>query len=168
MAHNFYVFIGKPGSGKSTLIKQVFSDNVPHLDVAPFVKAHAVDGFIPEEKTFNGYCSLYDYCKTIITEKPSVILELGTNHAAFNIQQLCSLQEKHKIIVFLCHARVETCFQRVMRRGDYIDPEALQRRMQRDFPNAHIALLQESQIPYQLIDTEHSLDRSIKIIRQYL
>ena len=58
MAYKLYVFIGKPGSGKSTLIKYVFSGTVPYLDVAPFVKQQVVDGLVPEKQTINGYRAL--------------------------------------------------------------------------------------------------------------
>ena len=54
------VFIGKPGSGKTTLIQKIFPDQ-KIVDVLPFVLAYKVGGILPEEKTIEGYRDMYKY-----------------------------------------------------------------------------------------------------------
>ena len=46
----------------------------------------------------------YDHYKMVSKDSESIILELGTNHAVFNIQQLSFLKSMRQITVFLCYA----------------------------------------------------------------
>lgn len=160
-----FVFFGKPGVGKTTLI-QAALPTYRRVDVRPFVRAYGVSGVMPEEKTLIGYQDMYRYLGGL--NEQVVVLELGTNHPEFNVQQLVQLQPKRDIHLFLCTASVETCRQRMRGRIFRDDAEAMERRLQRDFPNAYLQLLRQTSLHYHLIDLEQPLEQTNRIVREYL
>jgi len=160
-----FVFLGKPGVGKTTLI-QAALPTCRRVDVRPFVRSYEIGGVVPEEKTLAGYQDMYRYVGGL--NEPVVVLELGTNHPEFNVQQLLQLQQKRDIHLFLCTASVETCRQRMNGRNFQDDAEAMERRLLRDFPNTYLQLLHQTSLHYHLIDLEQPLEETNKIIRAYL
>ncbi|MDD2807272.1 MAG: hypothetical protein PHW95_01980 [Patescibacteria group bacterium] len=149
------VFIGKPGVGKTTLIKAVFPDQI-FIDVLPFIeKFRLPDASIPEEKTIIAYENMYRYLERV--DSDFVVLELGTNHPEFNINQLKKLQTLYDLKIFLCLASVLTCWERARARGMRHTTEAFQARMARDFPASHEKLLHAAGLNYQLVDMEQPL-----------
>ena len=155
------VFIGKPGSGKTTLIKKVYP-GCHIVDVLPFVLAYEIDGALPEDRNLDGYKDMYKHLMELDKEK--IILELGTNHPEYNVEQLKSLQEKYQVIILLCEASIETCRQRINSREREMDPETVERRLQRDFPNLYLQLLKGTSLPYVVVDMEKSLDDNVNFV----
>jgi predicted kinase len=148
------VFIGKPGVGKTTLINKVFPKQ-KIVDDMPFVFAYKVNGKVPEEKTLQGYEDMYRHLKEVNDD--FVILELGTNHAEFNIKELKKLSQQFEIKVYLCTASTETCRARIKIRARGDDMEAMERRLQRDFPDEHIRQLKSVGISYIVLDMEQPI-----------
>ncbi|MDD5342108.1 MAG: AAA family ATPase [Patescibacteria group bacterium] len=148
------VFIGKPGVGKTTLINKVFPDQ-KIIDVQPYVWSYKVNGRVPEEKTLNAYQDMYRHLESL--NDALVILELGTNHAEFNIKELKKLSQQFEVRVYLCTASVETCRARIKIRARGDDMEAMERRLQRDFPDEHIKQLKSAGLEYITLDMESPL-----------
>ena len=162
------VFIGKPGVGKSTIIQRVFPKTTC-VDVMPFVKKYEIDGIVPEEKTILGYQEMYQSLSSQFErEDQFLILELGTNHPELNIQELVKISEKASLCVFLCIASIDVCRTRSRERGRAFDMDALERRLQRSFPESHLALLKDSSINYRRLDMELPLEDNVEIVNSVL
>jgi len=159
------VFFGKPGAGKTTLISETFPDTKV-VDVKSFVLAYKQSNILPEEKTLDGYKDMYKALADI--EDDLIVLELGTNHEVYNIEQLQSLAPKRQIYIFLCTASVETLRQRIQTRDEHFDPEALERRLQRNFPGLYITLLEEAGMRYVLLDMEQPWTDNLILVHQRL
>lgn len=159
------VFFGKPGVGKSTLIEETFPENKV-VDVKPFVLAYKENDALPEEKTIDGYKDMYKALTG--TEDDLIVLELGTNHEAYNIEQLQIMASECQLFIFLCTASVETLRQRIQSRDEKIDFEALERRLQRDFPGEYIKLLEEAGLLYVLLDMEQPWTDNLILVHQRL
>ncbi len=152
---NLVVFIGKPGVGKSTLIKSVFSDQ-KIIDVLPYVLKHKKGSKIPEAQTIHAYREMFGH---IGNQKPKgdLILEIGTNHPKLNIEELDKLKEKFNLKIFLCNAPKHVCRERAMERGRKFDKKALELRLERDFPNSYAELLKEKKIEFDVLDMTRPL-----------
>ncbi len=159
------IFFGKPGAGKSTLITETFLDNKV-VDVKPFVLAYKKNDVLPEEKTLNGYKDMYKALTDM--EDDLIVVELGTNHEAYNIERLQDLASERQIFIFLCTASVETLRQRIQLRDEKINPEALERRLERDFPGQYITLLEEAGMHYVLLDMEQPWTDNLILVHQRL
>lgn len=153
------VFIGKPGAGKSTLIDSLFS-GYEIVDVLPYVMKHKEKGKDPEARTIHAYWEMYEHIKSQKSEE-NLVLELGTNHPELNIVELEKLKGKFNIKIFLCDAPKHVCRERAEKRGRKFDKKALTLRIERDFPNSHVKLLQEKSIKYDILD----MTRLIKEIK---
>ncbi len=153
-AKKLLVFIGKPGAGKTTLINKEFPDK-KIIDVLPFVMSYKVAGRVPEEKTLDGYRDMYRHLRELNDD--FVILELGTNHADFNITELKKIGQMFAVQVFLCVASNQTLRERIQLRDRGDDMEAMERRLQRVFPDEHIMLLERAGLSYIILDMEKSL-----------
>ncbi|MBU0707372.1 AAA family ATPase [Patescibacteria group bacterium] len=157
------VFVGKPGVGKTTLIKRVFPDK-KLIDVLPYVYAYKVNGHVPEERTLDGYKDMYkDLLKM---SEPLVILELGSNHPEFNVQQLSNLQKDFQIKIYICTAEIDTLRQRVIGRNRGDDMEAMELRLQRKFPQEHIKKLEKTDLEYDVLDMEKPLSITEQLIKK--
>lgn len=165
MKSKIFVFIGKPGCGKTTLISHVFSKG-EIIDVLPFVKAFEKNGIVPERKTRLAYHKMYDSIKQI--KKFPLIIEIGTNHAELNIKELAKLRNNYKLEIFLCDAKIDVCRERAIKRGRNFDKLALERRLRRNFPKTHIDILKKENITYHMVDMEREIDKNISIIKKYL
>lgn len=157
------VFFGKPGAGKTTLISETFPD-VRVVDVKPFVVAYKKNDVLPEARTLDGYKDMYKVLAEM--EDDLIIVELGTNHEAYNIEQLQGLASERQLFVFLCTASVETLRQRIQSRDETIDPEALERRLRRDFPGEYIKLFEEAGIQYVFLDMEQPWTDNLILVQQ--
>ncbi len=158
------VFIGKPGAGKTTLMTELFPE-LPILDVADFIYSHMKDGRWPEHKTFEGYEEMYTAleCQDGLT-----LLELGTNHAQYNIDQLARLKKDWDIRLFVCTASVDTMRHRVENRPGYTDMESIEARWKRDFPNSHLPLFEQIGIEPYFLDMEQPMSDNVILVRQAL
>jgi predicted kinase len=154
------VFIGKPGAGKSTLIKACFPA-IKHTDVLPFVMKYKKDNLLQENKTLLAYRKMYENLIAELTHKHDMILEIGTNHAEFNIKNLKKIAKEFNVIIFLCLASIENCRKRVIKRGGWLGEEALEIRLARNFPESHIMLLEKAGLPYYELDMNKPLKTSI-------
>ncbi|MFA5106934.1 MAG: hypothetical protein WC497_01245 [Patescibacteria group bacterium] len=148
------VFIGKPGAGKTTLINQAFPDK-KIIDVLPFVMSFKVAGKVPEEKTIIGYRNMYRHLQKL--DDDFVILELGTNHADFNVAELKKISQLFPVQIYLCVASNQTLRERIQSRNRGDDMEAMERRLQRVFPDDHITLLERAGLSYTVLDMEKPL-----------
>ena len=160
-----FVFAGRPGTGKTTIINNLFSEETI-IDVLPFVEVFRVEGKVIEEKTIVAYQNMY--CYLVGLKKPKVILEIGTNHPELNILELEKLQNDYEIKIFLCEASEKNCYQRAWQRGMRHDAEAFETRMKRDFPNTFIKLLKQTSLSYEVVDMNKSLEDTIVLFNQLL
>lgn len=95
-----YVFAGKPGAGKTTIINKIFSKGEKIVDVLPFVEQFRVGKKVLEHKTITAYENMYEYLKKI---KDSIaVLEIGMNHPELNISEIEKLQDEYEVTLFLC------------------------------------------------------------------
>lgn len=159
------VFMGKPGSGKTTLIKELFPKK-KIIDVKPFVLAYEVDGQVPEKKTVLGYRDMYKE----ISEKHAdmAILELGTNHPALNIEELQKQAEVREVHIFLCTASVDTLRERIIGRDENDNMEAMEKRLKRNFPDTHLPLIELRELSYSILDMEQPMTDNMILVKQLL
>ena len=157
------VFAGKPGVGKSTIIKRLFPE-LHVVDVEPFVMEFQVNGFINEDKTLLGYQNMYAHITQI--DQPIVVLEIGTNHPDFNVQSLHALTKTHDVRLFLCEASRETCTARANERGLLHSKEGFERRMARDFPNTFLNCLRDVPVPHVVINFEGPLEETAQKVKE--
>ena len=165
-----YAFIGKTGAGKSTLIRHAFPDSHT-VDVWLFLRNYLTDGFIPEAITIAGYQDVYQYVHRYGKDSPNanIVIELGANHAAFNISELKRLQQEgDDVYIFLCIASIATCRERARHKDIFLNDENMERSLQRDFPNPHLSLLQSTSLPYIILNTEQSMLDNLNIIKSCL
>jgi len=161
MKNKLYVFAGKPGAGKTTIIGKLFPDR-KIVDVLTFIEVFRIaeSRIIPEEKTIIAYQNMYEHLAQI--NEPEVVLEIGTNHPELNISELNKLNERYDILIFLCDADKEICYQRAVERGMRHDKEAFEARMKRDFPNTHINLISQTPLAYKVVEMSGSLPETVE------
>jgi dephospho-CoA kinase len=154
---NLVVFIGKPGAGKSTLISSFFSGQEV-IDVFPYIMRHKKKGKVPEAQTIHAYREMYGHIGSQ-NFKGDLILELGTNHSELNAEELEKLKGKFNLKIFLCDAPKHICRSRAIKRGRKFDKKALELRLERDFPNSHTKLLEESGMKFDVLDMTRPLEK---------
>ena len=156
------VFIGKPGVGKSTLIKNAFPKHNP-VDVLPFIyEFRNPDGSTREDKLIISYQKMYEHLNSIKDE--FILLEIGTGFPEFNVSALKKLELNYDLKIYLCTATEETHWKRANERGMRHSTEAFKLRMQRDFPGTHKELLEKSLLPYSILDMEQPLETITKVV----
>lgn len=166
MKPKLFVFAGKPGVGKTTIIGKIFPDK-KIVDVLYFIEVFRVDGVVPEDKTLTAYENMYRQLADI--DESEVILEIGTNHPELNISELEKLRDRYDITIFLCDADRETCYARAMERGNMRhDTEAWEERMKRDFPNTFIGPLSATPIVHAVVDTRGTLEETVERFKKFL
>lgn len=156
--NKLFIFAGKPGVGKTTIIKKIFSKNI-HVDILSFIDNFKVNDKVPEEKTIIAYKNMYKHLTEL--EEPKVVLEIGTNHPELNISEIKKLKDKYEIQIFLCDAFKKKCFERTIERNREIDKEALKIRLERDFPNTFAKLLRKTSLSYNIVDMNKSLKDTV-------
>ena len=157
MKRKLVVFVGKPGSGKSTLIQRVFPDKKA-VDVFPFVIALHNGDQVTDEAAVRGYQEMYKHVAELSDDV--VILELGTNHPELNVRELVALSRDTEVSIFLLDADKDVCRERVHARSlELWSDDGLERRLARDFPNTHLKLLEDSGLTYYVIDANKSIEQ---------
>lgn len=157
------VFIGKPGAGKSTLIKELNPDGVI-IDVKTFVLAYEVNGQVPEEKTEQAYHDMY--AQVMDKHEDLLVLEIGTNHPQVNVDEFKKLSSDWEIFIFICTASIDTLKKRIIIRPEDNDMAAMERRLQRNFPELHLSLLERASLPYVILDMEQPMTDNIILVNQ--
>lgn len=156
------VFIGKPGVGKSTLIKNAFPKHIP-VDVLTFIyEFRNPDGSTQEDKLIISYQKMYEHLNSI--KDDFILLEIGTGFPEFNTSTLKSIEKEYNLTIYLCTASEATHWERANLRGMRHSTEAFKLRMQRDFPGEHKLLLDKLLLNYSILDMEQPLDKLVKIL----
>jgi len=164
MKKRLFVFIGKPGVGKTTLMRKLFlGDQI--VNVLPYVKAYEIDGKVPEGKTLDGYKDMYKALQKI--EKDLLVVEFGANHEEFNVKELEKLSAKYDITIFLCDAPVNICRERARKREREFDEKALEKRLQKDFPNIYLQALKNSELKYEVLNMEKDIEENVNYLKTY-
>lgn len=161
------VFFGKPGAGKSTIIRETFAQE-RIVDVKDYVLRYRAGDDVPEEKTIDGYRDMYRF--VISLKDPVVVLELGTNHPVYNVEQLKALGASRVVVIFLCTASVDTLDERLRNRSARFigDLARIRERLQRPFPNELIPLLELAGLSYTVLDMEQPWTDNVILINQRL
>ena len=157
------VFIGKPGVGKTTLLKELYPDS-RIIDVKTFVLAYEKDGQVPEEKTEQAYHDMYSRISDQTDD--FLVLEMGTNHPNVNVDELKKLSTNWNIFIYICIASVDTLKKRIIARPEDNDMAAMERRLHRDFPATHLSLLERANLSYFILDMEQPMTDNIILVKQ--
>lgn len=161
------VFAGKPGAGKSSIIKKI-SNGYRVVDVWDFHRPNLGSGGVPPKgKNILGYQAMYQHLATL--HEPRIILELGTSNSDLNVRELSTLLPTYEIDILLCVASENTCLLRLKERGFLFDPETVPGRkeqMAKDFPNTFISELKQSPLRHHIISTEGDIDAVCQIIKE--
>lgn len=157
-----FVFFGKPGAGKSTIIHAALS-NVPAYDVASIIltgHSHPIQPEVP----WNAYQQIYlDILAQPLRDR---VMEMGTSYPEFNCAQLKKLTEYFSVRVWLCAAGIPTLQLRRKQKTIPFTEEAFEDRLHRDFPGPFQALVEQEGIAYTLLDTEQPLEQSVAIVKR--
>ncbi len=166
----FFVTVGFPGSGKTTL-GQAFIKNNPQYQLIFvfdfFLKNNLIDRQgVTHDKDYvkKGHRFLYQSFKEI--SKPTV-LELGTSLPAYNTQQINRLRDKFpiKLKILFCVCDPEIALNRHIKRHRDIPykKKYLRIRYQRDFPGKYQRYCQKYKLPYFKFDMEKPIEENVKI-----
>lgn len=155
--HNLVVLSGHMGAGKSTLVKNILKKNsqVVSADVFKCIVPYKDEkGYISDENTAKAYEELYEELATL---KQDVILEIGVRNPEFNLAKLGNLKSRFNITIVFCLLDKEICIERVMERGKQgqkyvIERERLENKFKIPFPDIHLSLANQLQIPTQSLD----------------
>ncbi len=164
MKPKLFVFIGKPGAGKSTIIRKLFPRREV-VDVAPFVLKTKRRGAVSDSNSLRGYRNMY---QEFWKKKTIRALEIGTGFPAFNVRQLKKMTAKFDITVFLLDVSSAIALTRVKRRATLFDTEALQRRLTRRFPEKHKLFLDNIGLPNRVIQTDRPLSITIQAFKKMI
>lgn len=145
------VFAGKPGTGKSTFIRELFP-NANKIDVQPFIMKYT-DQYpeVPEEKKLDGYRKMYSSLER--NNSDVIVMELGTNYPEFNVKKLSQLQKFRDIFIVICDAPNDVCRQRVKKRLSEWDGKWVEQSLSRNFPNSYVEELEKTELRYKIVDT---------------
>lgn len=159
-----YVFIGKPGCGKTTILKSL---GVKYYDVLHHIKRYFNhDGRMDEANTIKAYQDLFKELREVQEEK--VFLELGTNHAEFvmkNLQELSS-SAGYSVLLFFCLLSNQECLTRNKIGNNPMPEDALMRRIARIFPEEHLQFIQD--MKYYELDMSRMIEENVVAVRNIL
>jgi predicted kinase len=152
------VLCGPIGCGKTTLIQNYLKQfpDCKFFDVFDYIlKYKDATGHIDEPNTLRAYQEMYRDLGNSPAEK--IVLELGTNWAELNIKNLKNLNATYKVNIIFCLLDKEECIRRSLARAQtdplrIINPTDLEKKFKRIFPDNHIKLTQDYQLPYLLLD----------------
>jgi len=171
----FFVSVGYPGSGKTTL-GQAFTKNHPEFDYV-FVFDFFLDNNLIDKNgqvqdpdyVQKGHQFLYQSFDDI--SKPT-ILELGTSLPEYNCQELKKLAGKFpidlKVIFCICDSEVALKRHLKRRRDVPYRMEYLRKRYKRDFPNQYEKACQENGLATFKFDMEKPVEENVKIWKDLL
>ena len=155
-----YVFIGKPGCGKTTVLKHL---GVKYHDVLSHIKKYFdASGRMDEANTIKSYQELFTELKGLSSE--NIFLELGTNHAEFvmkNIQELGI-----DTTFFFCLLNNEECLRRNRIGNNPMLEEPLMRRIARVFPDEHLKHI--SGMKYYELDMDKNVEENVLVVRDII
>lgn len=154
-----YIFAGKPGSGKTTILKKLFP-RARYVDILHFYNKVHVRGKILEKHTRKAYESLYASIDRM--EDKVVVVEIGAKHPALSVRQIDRLQKRYDVRLFLCDASRTVCYERALERGMRHTPRQWAMRMRVNFPAVFLKRIARTAIPHHVVDMEQSLARTIK------
>ncbi|MFH1275516.1 MAG: hypothetical protein ABIH82_00230 [Candidatus Woesearchaeota archaeon] len=155
-----YVFMGKPGCGKTTILKSL---GVKYYDVLYHIKRYFDEnGRMDEANTIKAYHDLFKELKGLNEEK--VFLELGTNHTEFVMKNLQELQVETTI--FFCLLNNEECLRRNKIGNNPMPEDALMRRIARVFPDDHLQFI--SEMKYYNLDMGKSIEENLLAIKNII
>ena len=167
--HNLIVLCGPVGSGKSTTINKITNlhSHIAAADVFKYIQKYKdAEGHIAHENTLKAYRELYQDLEKI---NKDVILEIGVNNEEFNLHSINNLKQKFKIKIIFCLLDKEICIQRVMERGKQdktriIHPEDLEAKFRKPFPDNHLKLAKDLQIPFTHLDMSKPPEEILEFI----
>jgi len=166
----FFVSVGYPGSGKTTL-GQAFTKKHPDFDYIFvfdfFINNNLIDknGKVQDPDYIQkGHQFLYDGFKSLT--KPT-ILELGTSLPDFNCRELKKLAAKFPLdlTVLFCICETEVALARHMKRHREVPYrlEYLKKRYKRDFPGQYRQACRKNDLTYFKIDMVKPIEENVKI-----
>ncbi|MBU1148554.1 AAA family ATPase [Patescibacteria group bacterium] len=170
MSIPFFVLLGFPGSGKTTLTK-TFIKKHPQFQLIFvfdfFLKNKLVNKkgvALDKDYVKKGHRFLYQSFREIT--QPT-ILELGTSLPSFNAQKIKKLKEKHniKLKILFCVCDPEIALQRHLRRHRAVPYKLkyLRIRYQRDYPGEYLRYCKKYKLPHLMVDTTKPVADNIKI-----
>ena len=159
------VFTGKPGSGKSTLIKNSFHNNESMLDIIYFARKYAKDKILHPADEELAYREFHNEIEKTLALNEFLILEFGTGCSELNFKKLMEWKNNHDIFIFLCDAPAGICLQRVSERGNEFDNDGLLTRVNLDFPDGYLKLWNNN-FSYQILDTTKPIPENTEIIKE--
>ncbi|MFH1597828.1 MAG: AAA family ATPase [Patescibacteria group bacterium] len=166
----FFVTLGFPGSGKSTLTKAFIKKHPQFQPIFVsdfFFKTNLINKKgVAQDKDYvkKGHRFLYQSIQKIT--QPT-ILELGTSLPSFNTQQIKKLKDKHpiKLKVLFCVCDPEIALKRHLKRHRPVPYKLkyLRIRYQRDYPGEYLRYCKKHKLPYHMIDTTKPVAANVKI-----
>lgn len=155
-----YVFIGKPGCGKTTILKHL---GVKYHDVLYHIKKYFdASGRMDEANTIKAYQELFAELKGLSNEK--IFLELGTNHAEFVMKNIHELG--FETTIFFCLLNNEECLRRNKIGNNPMPEEPLMRRIIRVFPDEHLKYI--SGMKYYELDMGKNVEENLLVVRNII
>ena len=170
--HNLIVLCGPVGCVKSTCIQKVIDlhkDTVT-ADVFKYIQKYKDQhGHITTKNTTKAYQELYQDLEKINSD---VILEIGVKNEELNLRNINNLKNFKTTIIF-CLLDKEICIQRVIERGKQdktriIHPEDLEAKFKKSFPDDHLKLAKDLQIPFTYLDMSKPQEEIVKFISAQL
>ncbi len=156
--NKLYVFIGKPGCGKTTILKRL---GIRYYDILSHIKRYFdKNGRMDEANTIKAYQDLFAELKGLSEEK--IFLELGTNHAQFVMENLRNLG--FETTLFFCLLNNEECLRRNRIGNNPMPEEPLMKRIARVFPDEHLKYI--SGMRYYEVDMGKSVEENCSFIAQ--
>jgi len=164
----FFVMLGFPGSGKTTLGNAFQQKHPEYQQIFVFdffLKNNLIDrqGIVQDpDYVQKGHRFLYQSLKNI--DQPT-ILELGTSIPEFNCQELRKLKNNQPINlrVLFCFCPAKLALERHLKRHREVPyrMEHLENRYQRDFPGEYYRHCQKYDLPYQQFDMEKPIEENL-------
>ena len=162
------VLIGRPGCGKSTLVKEFLKENLGYtdIDVWTYIKVLQTEEGVPEDKIFDRYKLMYDEIELL---NQDIILEIGTNFFEFNINRLHQLSNTRNVYPVFCLLDTNICRERCLERKkrnsrQHKNMEALEIRLKKVFPDNHQKLADKLGLEYYELDMLKPMEERIKFL----
>lgn len=167
--NNLIILCGSVGCGKSIFIERFVNQhqNFTHVDVFNYIQKYKDEsGHIESSGSLKAHQELH---QDLVKMDGDIILELGTNRAELNMNNLGRLSARYKINIIFCLLDAETCIKRVMARAGksqkrIINKEDLEKKFKRVFPDNHIKLTQKLNLSYITMDMSLPFKDKLEVI----